>query len=50
MLEELRAIALVAARRLGRPVSAGDLISEASDAVERERRRSLVQALRSTER
>lgn len=46
MLEELRAITVAAAGQLGRPVSAADLVTGASDAVERDRRRTLVQALR----
>lgn len=49
VLEELRAIALVAAGQLGRPVSAADLIAGAPDADERDRRKSLVQALRTSE-
>lgn len=50
MLEELRAVAVVAAQQLGRPVSAADLVAGAPDAIERDRRRALVQALRAAER
>lgn len=46
LLEELRAIAVVATHQLRRPVTARDLIMGAPDALERERRRSLVRALR----
>jgi hypothetical protein len=46
LLEELRAITIVATRQLGRPVSAADLIADATNALERERRRALLQALR----
>lgn len=49
LLEELRAVALVASRQLGRPISAADLVAGAPDALERSRRRSLVQALRTPE-
>lgn len=49
LLEELRAITVVEARQLGRPVSAADLVTGALDEVERNRRRALVQALRAPE-
>ena len=49
LLEELRAITVVEARQLGRPVSAADLVVGAPDEVERDRRRALVQALRAPE-
>lgn len=49
LLEELRAITVVAARQLGRPVSAADLVAGAPDEIERDRRRALVQALRAAE-
>lgn len=49
LLEELRAVALAAAQHLDRPMTARDLIALAPDALERERRRGLVQALRTSE-